>query len=99
MRYRHFLQKKYSYGQEAPFLREAGKKDASEALTEAAFREMLLHGPLSSEGLRLREEPSFRLGELLARTSELGGVTTNRSYKRDCILQLARTSELGGVTT
>ena len=53
MRYRHFLQKKYSYGQEAPFLREAGKKDASEALTEAAFREMLLHGPLSSEGLRL----------------------------------------------
>ena len=55
MRYRHFLQKKYSYGQEAPFLREAGKKDASEALTEAAFREMLLHGPLSSEGLRLDE--------------------------------------------
>lgn len=54
MRYRHFLQKKYSYGQEAPFLREAGKKDASEALTEAAFREMLLHGPLSSEGLRPR---------------------------------------------
>ena len=52
MRYRHFLQKKYSYGQEAPFLREAGKKDASEALTEAAFRETLLHGPLSSEGLR-----------------------------------------------
>ena len=41
MRYRHFLQKKYSYGQEAPFLREAGKKDASEALTEAAFRETL----------------------------------------------------------
>ena len=55
MRYRHFLQKKYSYGQEAPFLREAGKKDASEALTEAAFRETLLHGPLSSEGLRLDE--------------------------------------------
>ena len=98
MRYRHFLQKKYSYGQEAPFLREAGKKDASEALTEAAFRETLLHGPLSSEGLR---QMNFHLNYLV---NYLHGPLSSEGLRLTTLfkqseIDLARTSELGGVTT
>ena len=57
----------------------------------------ILHGPLSSEGLRRITRPEER-DIRLARTSELGGVTTCNK-RPETSRWLARTSELGGVTT